>query len=202
MPSSRSHQIRHTQAKSNNGARRGSSSTGWWRYRCLPAPRRRAARPTRTTETGPYAVARTSWQGAPTVGSRGGRWPLTRDTVTKAADPVSSRPSTTCGGDNPSSPILMNKNWHPRPRPTSRTGPVLRHRVTASHHLQPPSCVSEPPSIGAHPVNARHRRLVRSGAQRHRETPDELRPRPWQTRCAKAGGFRTGTHPGSTYAPI
>src|SRR5664280_406735 len=102
---------------------------------------------------------------AHTVGSRGGRWPLTRDAVTKAADPVSSRPSTTCGGDNPSSPILMSKNWHPRPRPTSRTGPVLRHRLTASHHLQPPSCVSEPPSIGAHPVNARHRRLVRSGAR-------------------------------------
>src|SRR5664280_1122411 len=73
---------------------------------------------------------------AHTVGSRGGRWPLTRDAVTKAADPVSSRPSTTCGGDNPSSPILMSKNWHPRPRPTSRTGPVLRHRVDC---LAPPA---------------------------------------------------------------
>jgi hypothetical protein len=58
-----------------------------------------------------------------TVGARGNGCRTTTLTTPRVTAPATSRPSTTCAGDSPSNPTLMNKKLAPHVSPRSRYCP-------------------------------------------------------------------------------
>jgi hypothetical protein len=60
---------------------------------------------------------------AHTAGVRGSGWWVTMLTAPSVIAPATSRPSTTCAGDNPSSPTLMNMKLAPHANPQEHVLP-------------------------------------------------------------------------------